>query len=99
MAQKKNKSDLVEGIYQNTNLPRKEILAVVEGLFEEIKDTLCSGSSIELRNFGIFELRVRKARHNCRNLRTGELVDMDSQYDIVFKPGKDLKEKLWKVKV
>ena len=99
MAQKKTKSDLVEGIYQNTNLPKKEILMVVESLFEEIKESLCSGSSIELRNFGIFELRTRKQRNNCRNLRTGEQVEMQEHYDAVFRPGKELKEKLWKIKV
>lgn len=99
MAQKVTKASLVDGIYQSTNLPKKEIQIVVESLFEEIKNSLCSGASIELRNFGVFELKKRKERTNCRNPKTGEQVELESHYVASFKSGKELKEKLWKIKI
>lgn len=99
MAQKITKADLVERIFQNTNLPKKDIQLIMESLFDEVKLSLCEGSNIEIRTFGTFELRLRKARKNCRNPKTGEKVQMDSHYVAAFRPGKELKEDLWKLKI
>ena len=55
-------------------------------------------NSIELRNFGTFELRLRKGKTNARNPRTGEIVQGQAHSVVVFKAGRDLKEKIWTVK-
>ena len=53
MAQKKiTKVDLVEAVFLDTSLEKKEIQEVVDSLLEKIKDSLKAGSSIELRGFG-----------------------------------------------
>jgi len=99
MAEKIKKSDLVEQISSNTNLPRKDISLVLDSFFEEIKNALSAGSVIELRNFGTFEPRLRKGRQNSRNPKTGEKVDVEAHYVAAFRAGKELKEKLCKMKI
>ena len=99
MAQKITKADLVEEIYHNTNLPKKEIHLVLDSLFVEIKNALCRGDSIELRQFGTFELRLRKGRKNARNPKTGEKISSEEHYVAAFKAGKELKNNLCSVKL
>lgn len=99
MAQKITKADLVEEIYHNTNLPKKDIHVVVDSLLEEIKNALCRGSSIELRQFGTFELRLRSGRKNARNPKTGEKISSQAHYVAAFKAGQELKNNLWSIKV
>ena len=74
MAEKITKADLVEQIFRNTNLPKKEIALVVDSLLDEVKEALSKGASIELRNFGTFEVRLRKGRQNAQNPKTGQKV-------------------------
>jgi integration host factor subunit beta len=92
------KADLVEEVYHNTNLPKQEINVIVDALFAEIKNALCKGNTIELRNFGTFESRQRKGKTNARNPRTGEIVQGESHSVVVFKAGRELKEKIWTLK-
>ena len=93
------KIDLVEQIFQNTNLPKNEISVVMDSLFSEIKDALCKGCVIELRNFGTFEPVLRKGRVNPRNPKTGKTVpDIKPHYVASFRAGKELKENLWQMK-
>ena len=89
------KSDLIEEVYRNTNLPKNEISIITDALLGEIKNALCKGNSIELRNFGTFETRLRKGKTNARNPRTGESVQGQSHYVALFKAGRELKEKIW----
>lgn len=98
MAKKIIKADLVEEVFRNTNLPKNEISTITDALFVEIKNALCKGNTIELRNFGSFEPRLRKGKSNARNPRTGEIVQGQAHYVAVFKAGKDLKEKIWNLK-
>lgn len=93
--EKIKKIDLVEQIFQNTNLPKNEISTVLDSLFSEIKDSLCKGCVIELRSFGTFEPILRKGRVNPRNPKTGKIVpDIKPHYVASFKPGKELKQRL-----
>lgn len=97
MAEKEKikKIDLVEQIFQNTNLPKNEISIVLDSLFSEIKEGLCKGCVIELRSFGTFEPVLRKGRINPRNPKTGKTVpDIKPHYVASFKPGKELKQRL-----
>lgn len=99
MAKKMTKADLVEEVFRNTNLPKNEIVQITDSLLEEIKNALCNGSSIELRTFGTFELRLRKGRKNARNPRTGDITPTDPHYVAAFRSGSELKQKLWNLKI
>ena len=91
--------DIVNQIYQTTNLPKKDISLVLDCFFSEIKEGLCSGSVIELRNFGTFEPKLRKAKTNAHNPKTGEKIKVKSHYVAEFRPGKELKERIWNIKL
>ena len=93
------KADLVEEVFRNTNLPKNEIIQITDSLLEEIKNALCNGSSIELRTFGTFELRLRKGRKNARNPRTGDITPTEPHYVAAFRSGSELKQKLWNLKI
>src|SRR5262249_29849107 len=55
--------------------------------------TLIADRRIELRNFGVFEVKQRKAR-KARNPRTGEKVDVPPKHVVTFKPGKEMEERV-----
>jgi len=73
-----------------TQLKTKEI---VQQTFDAIVDTLLEDGRIELRNFGVFEVKKRKAR-KARNPRTGEKVHVPPKNVVTFKPGKEMEERV-----
>src|SRR3984957_3248110 len=73
-----------------TQLKTKEI---VQQTFDAIVDTLLEDGRIELRNFGVFEVKRRKAR-KARNPRTSERVDVPPKNVVTFKPGKEMEERV-----
>ena len=98
MNDKVTKADLVEGIYESTNIEKKEIAAVVDELMHQLKINLEKGSVIELRGFGTFEPRLRKGREKARNPKTGELCNVEPHYVAAFRAGQSLKNNLWNLK-
>lgn len=98
MNKKVTKIDLVNEIYNKTEVSKKNILTVVDAFLSEIKESLVNESNIELRGFGTFELSYRKENDSARNPKTGEKVKVESHYVAKFKPGKELKESLMKIK-
>lgn len=83
-----NKKKLMKGTL--TQLATKEI---VQWTFEAIIETLVSDGRIELRNFGVFEVKQRKPR-KARNPRTGERVDVLAKNVVTFQPGKEMEEQV-----
>lgn len=75
-----------------TQLATKEI---VQWTFEAIIETLVQEGRIELRNFGVFEVKQRKPR-KARNPRTGDRVDVAAKNVVTFQPGKTMEEKVRK---
>src|SRR5687767_12188780 len=73
-----------------TQLKTKEI---VQKTFDAIVKTLVEDGRIELRNFGVFEVKKRAAR-KARNPRTGQRVDVPEKFVVTFKPGKEMEEKV-----
>ena len=73
-----------------TQLKTKEI---VQKTFDAIVDTLVTEKRIELRNFGVFEVRKRAAR-KARNPRTGQKVLVEEKFVVTFKPGKEMEERV-----
>lgn len=96
---KVTKYDLVDSIFKKTHCEKSVILEVVDNFLSELKESLSSGSKIELRGFGTFEPRLRKGREKARNPKTGEIVTMASHYVAAFRAGKELKQDLYDLEV
>ena len=85
------KADLVEQIAEATGLTKKDTAVVVDGFLEAVKQALARESNIEIRGFGSFKVKRRKAR-KARNPRTGDAVYVPGRLVPTFKPSKELKE-------
>ncbi|MGA9885313.1 MAG: HU family DNA-binding protein [Candidatus Acidiferrales bacterium] len=83
------KLDIVNAIVAKTNVPRGKAEQAVEGVFEAMKVALGSGRRIELRRFGVFNVKPRKTGIG-RNPRTGQQVNIPPGKAVRFKPGKEL---------
>ena len=88
ICERANQQKLMKG--NLTQLATKEI---VQWTFEAIIDTLVKEGRIELRNFGVFEVKRRKAR-KARNPRTGAKVDVEPKNVVTFQPGKEMEERV-----
>ena len=91
------KKQIVQLISDKTGLTQLQTKDIVDLTFEAIVNTLLEEGRIELRNFGVFEVKQRKAR-KARNPRTGEKVDVPPKNVVTFKPGKEMEEKVRKLK-
>ena len=92
------KRDLVTRIATETGQNQRDVAEVVQKTFDHIIDELGSGRGIELRNFGVFDLKVRKKRIG-RNPNTPEHeVEIPERVVVKFKPGKIMKEEVSKLK-
>jgi len=85
------KADLVDSISQSAELSRKDSETVVDTVFESIVKSLRAGDKIEIRGFGSFRTRQRKARVG-RNPKTGERVEVLAKTVPYFKASKELKD-------
>ncbi len=86
------KSALIEKLSENIeSLTKKQTEVVVDTVFESIKNALTKGEKVEIRGFGNFKLRSRKAR-KARNPKTGESVEVPPKKVPYFKVGKELRE-------
>ncbi len=85
------KRKLVMEVASKLGFPQNEVSLVVQATLDEIIAALQDGQRLEIRNFGIFEARMRDARMG-RNPRTGEDVPIAKKRIATFKPGRVLKE-------
>ena len=83
------KQDIIHQVIAKTGLPRNKAEAAVDTVFESLKKALASGDRIELRGFGVFNVRPRKTGIG-RNPRTGAEVNITPGKAVRFKPGKEL---------
>jgi DNA-binding protein HU-beta/integration host factor subunit alpha len=88
------KREIVLNIYDKTNLPQKDIQTVVQQCLDNILSALAAGRDVELRNFGVFEVQVRKARVGRNPNRPETDVTIPERAVVKFKAGKELKLKL-----
>jgi nucleoid DNA-binding protein len=91
------KKDIARALADGSGVPRVQALAIVQGVFDSIVETLASEGRIELRNFGVFEVRRRKPR-KARNPRTGTAVDVPAKVVVTFKPGQVMAERVGALK-
>jgi len=91
------KKEIVKQISEELGLTQLKTKEIVQKTFDAIIDTLLQEKRIELRNFGVFEVKRRKAR-KARNPRTGEKVDVEPKNVVTFKPGKEMEERVRNMK-
>jgi DNA-binding protein HU-beta/integration host factor subunit beta len=87
------KKDIVEEISNRTGLTQVDTKVVVECFLDAITRSLVQGKNIEIRGFGRYKIREKKAR-TARNPRTGEPVEVESGIKPVFEASKELKKYL-----
>src|SRR5205809_6334391 len=87
------KKEIVKQISERIGLTQLKTKEIVQLTFDAIVDTLIEDTRIELRNFGVFQVKKRKAR-KARNPRTGEKVDVPPKNVVTFKPGKEMEERV-----
>jgi nucleoid DNA-binding protein len=87
------KNDIVVKIAGETGQSYKQVRRVVQRTFDCVIEALAEEGKIELRNFGVFKVRRRKAR-KARNPRTGEPVQVEARNTVVFKPGLLMQERI-----
>lgn len=87
------KKDIVRSIAEQIDLPQLRTKELVQKTFDALIETLVRDGRIELRNFGVFQIKQRKARM-ARNPRTGARVPVQAKHVVTFKPGKEMEERV-----
>ncbi len=91
------KRDLVVKIAAETDLIQSDVAEVVQKTLDYIADELAAGRDIELRNFGVFELKVRRSRKGRNPNRPEITVEIPERVVVKFRAGKELKERVGKL--
>ena len=87
------KKEIVKEISDALGMTQLKTKEIVQKTFDAIVKTLVEDGRIELRNFGVFEVKKRAAR-KARNPRTGDKVFVPEKFVVTFKPGKEMEEKV-----
>src|SRR5690349_16082221 len=87
------KKEIVKTIADDIGLTQLKTKEIVQKTFDAIVETLVEEERIELRNFGVFEVKRRAAR-KARNPRTGDKVYVPEKFVVTFKPGKEMEERV-----
>jgi integration host factor subunit alpha len=87
------KANMVEYLYDEIGLNKREAKELVEMFFEEIKNALEEGNHVKLSGFGNFTLRDKKQRPG-RNPKTGEEIPVSARRVVTFRPGQKLKHRV-----
>jgi len=87
------KREIVLKIAGETDIKQLDVMTVVQKTFDSIVESLTKGQKVELRNFGVFKVKVRRAKKG-RNPRTGEVIPVPERRIVYFKAGLVMKEKV-----
>ncbi len=85
------KADIVEIIFEKVGFSKKDVSAVVEQIFESIKDSLENGDKVKISGFGNFTIRQKRARRG-RNPQTGTEITIEERKVMTFKASQLLKK-------
>jgi nucleoid DNA-binding protein len=91
------KRDLVIRISNETSVPQQQVLEVVQKTLDYISEALAKGDNVELRNFGVFEVKVRKARIGRNPNAPATDVPIPERSVVKFKPGKEMRAEVLKL--
>ena len=97
MAKRRNnltKRELILRICSETKLRQSSVQAVVQKMLDHIREAVAQGDSVELRNFGIFEVHVQKARIGRNPKFPKKNIKVPSRSVVKFKPGKQMREEV-----
>jgi len=87
------KKEIVRTISEEIGLTQLQTKEIVQKTFDAIVDALVKEERIELRNFGVFEVK-RRAPRKARNPRTGDKVFVPEKFVVTFKPGKEMEKRV-----
>jgi integration host factor beta subunit len=88
------KRDLIDEIVRlYPTYSRRDAEVIVNAVFDSMTEALCTGERIEIRGFGSFVVKQRRAREG-RNPKTGEIVAVSAKQVPFFKVGKELKQRV-----
>ena len=93
------KNDLVDLIYESLDLPKDRIKLILEAVLDNMNDIFMKDQSnirLEIRNFGVFEVKKTKPKPKARNPKTNEIIYVPPRRKISFKASKNLNKKLKK---
>ena len=99
MSNNLTKRDIVLDIYDKTDFAQKEVRETVQLTLEAIASALREGRNVELRNFGVFEVQVRKSRIGRNPNKPETDVVIPKRAVIKFKAGKELKAHLQNIDI
>ena len=85
------KREIVNKIARSSGLPQQLVKRIIEELLRELREALVRGERIEIRNFGVFRVKVTRPKIG-RNPQTGESISLPAKRKVTFKPGKLLKK-------
>ena len=89
------KRDVTERVAEKLNVPVSQMKAPVDSVFEVLREIMSQNHTlmrVEIRNFGVFEVKKTKPKPKARNPRTGEIIYVPARKKTHFKAGKVLKE-------
>ena len=90
------KRDLVMRIAKETGLIQQDVFAVLQKALDYIVESLAKGESVEFRNFGVFEVRIRKSRIGRNPNQPTHVVTIPTRKVVKFKMGRIMKAKVMK---
>jgi nucleoid DNA-binding protein len=97
MSSNLTKRDIILKIYEKTNFPQKQVRDTVLMTLDIIRDAILHGQNVELRDFGVFEVQVRKARVGRNPNEPEKDVPIPERAVVKFKAGKEVKALLKKL--
>jgi len=90
------KRDLVMRIAKETGLIQQDVFAVLQKTLDYIVESLAKGESVEFRNFGVFEVRIRKSRIGRNPNKPSHVVTIPTRKVVKFKMGRIMKAQVMK---
>ena len=97
MSKNLTKREIVQNIYESADYNHKDVTEIVQKTLDNINKALTSGMNVELRNFGVFEVQVRKSRVGRNPNRPETDVVIPRRAVVKFKAGKEMKAGLSKL--
>lgn len=91
------KRDLVVNISEETGLIQQQVLDVIQRTLDHISGAVSRGETVELRNFGVFEVKLRRARVGRNPNAPAKDVRIPPRSVVRFKPGKEMREEVLKL--
>lgn len=81
------KADMVNAIAEKTNVPKVDVLVVMESFFNEVKEAMADGKNVYIRGFGSFVIK-RRAEKVGRHIKANKSITIPEHFIPTFKPAK-----------